>query len=206
MGDASPELTATPARVAFVLPASWVRLDLDSRTRGPAIARLVGDRLGDESGLVARRRELTAALRAAVREAAAAGAMYAAVLTAAVEGTALRAAFTASLVGLAEPAGQAGDPTADARALADLLAGTGERSETELPLGPAAQLVTEEQSTYGEATAATVVVQYAVRTPPGATPDPSALVLSFSTPDLPRRAQLLDVFAGIAAAARWRPA
>jgi hypothetical protein len=136
---------AGPVDFRILTPANWYVLDLNPNTRTASIARLVEQRFGptDDPRLVQARRELTALLRGAARDAAEHGAVYAALMDALVEGTALSASLLA-VVGPA-PLDEDGNVVTDPAALsATLLAGelataAGIAAGDE-PLGSAGQL------------------------------------------------------------------
>jgi hypothetical protein len=88
---------AGPVDFRILTPANWYVLDLNPGTRNSSIARLVEQRFGpvDDPRLVQARREMTALLRGAARDAADNGAVYAALMDALVEGTALSASLLA---------------------------------------------------------------------------------------------------------------
>jgi hypothetical protein len=124
--DQAPGRPARAAPVDFriLTPANWYVLDLNPDTRTGSIAQLVERRFGrtDDPRLVQARRELTALLRGAARDAADNGAVYAALMDALVEGTALSASLLA-MVGPA-PLDEDGNVVTDPAALsATLLAG-----------------------------------------------------------------------------------
>jgi hypothetical protein len=137
-------IAGAPADFRILTPANWYVLDLNPATRTAAIARLVERRFGptDDPRLVQARRELTALLRSAARDAADNGAVYAALMDALVDGTAL----SASLLAVVGPApldadGNAvTDPAAlSATLLAGELAGVAEAAITgDSPGGPVA--------------------------------------------------------------------
>jgi hypothetical protein len=113
-----------PADFRILTPANWYVLDLNPTTRTASIARLVEQRFGptDEPRLVQARRELTALLRGAARDAADNGAVYAALMDALVDGAALSASLLA-VIGPA-PVDEDGNVVTDPAALsATLLAG-----------------------------------------------------------------------------------
>lgn len=121
---AGPPAPGPPVDFRILTPANWYVLDLDPATRTASIARLVEQRFGptDDPRLVQARRDLTALLRGAARDAADNGAVYAALMDALVEGTALSASLLA-VVGPA-PVDEDGDVITDPAALsAVLLAG-----------------------------------------------------------------------------------
>jgi hypothetical protein len=112
---------ARPVDFRILTPANWYVLDLNPVTRTSSIARLVEQRFGptDDPRLVAARRELTALLRGAARDAADNGAVYAALMDALVDGTALSASLLA-VVGPA-PRDEDGNVLTDPAALSATL-------------------------------------------------------------------------------------
>ncbi|HVQ96386.1 MAG TPA: hypothetical protein VMU51_35535, partial [Mycobacteriales bacterium] len=113
-----------PADFRILTPANWYVLDLNPTTRTASIARLVEQRFGptDDPRLVQARRELTALLRGAARDAADNGAVYAALMDTLVDGAALSASLLA-VIGPA-PVDEDGNVVTDPAALsATLLAG-----------------------------------------------------------------------------------
>jgi hypothetical protein len=116
--------TTPPADFRVLTPGNWYVLDLNPATRTASIARLVEERFGraDDPRLVQARRELTALLRGAARDAADSGAVYAAMMDALVGDTALSASLVA-VIGPA-PLDDDGNAVTDPAALsATLLAG-----------------------------------------------------------------------------------
>jgi hypothetical protein len=105
-----PEATATgagPVRFRLLTPDNWYVLDLDPVTRNASIGRLVQRRFGraDDPRLLQARRDLTALLRGAARDAADNGAIYAALMDLLVaDDTGEPTALSASLVVVAAPA------------------------------------------------------------------------------------------------------
>jgi hypothetical protein len=110
-----------PADFRLLTPGNWYVLDLNPVTRTASIARLVEDRFGatDDPRLVQARRELTALLRGAARDAADAGAVYAALMDALVDNTALSASLVA-VIGPA-PVDEDGNVVTDPAALSATL-------------------------------------------------------------------------------------
>lgn len=110
-----------PRDFRLLTPANWYVLDLAPATRAASIARLVEERFGrtDDPRLVQAKRELTALLRGAARDAERNGAIYAALMDTLVAGVALSASLIA-VVGAA-PADEHGNPVTDPAALSALL-------------------------------------------------------------------------------------
>jgi len=122
-GDPSPDSDAPtgPRDFRILTPDNWYVLDLNPATRNSSIARLVEHRFtgADEPRLVQARRELTALLRGAARDAADSGAVYAALMDALVENVGLSASLLA-VVGAA-PVDDDGNIVTDVEALSTLL-------------------------------------------------------------------------------------
>jgi hypothetical protein len=189
-----------PVSLRLTTPGSWLHIDLDPRTRSGSLARLVGDRLGDPASddpeRAILRRDLTAMLRGFARDAAAAGAVYAAMLLENVDGAPLQVSLIASYATVPEGGSVA----------AALAAPAGSVVQHQLPLGAGIRLVAKTEipaSTIGSddesAGTQALQVQYGVPVPGQA----SALVLSFSSPQVANDDALLELFDAIAADARW---
>jgi hypothetical protein len=98
---------AGPVRFRLLTPDNWYVLDLDPVTRNGSIGRLVERRFGrtDDPRLVQARRDLTALLRGAARDAADNGAVYAALMDLLVaDDTGEQVALSASLIAVVAPA------------------------------------------------------------------------------------------------------
>jgi hypothetical protein len=124
--DAAAGAGPTPVRFRIMTPDNWYVLDLDPITRNASIGRLVERRFGraDDPRLVQARRELTALLRGAARDAADNGAVYAAMMDFLVTTeTGEQVALSASLVVVAAPAPKDddGNVVAETAALSVLL-------------------------------------------------------------------------------------
>jgi hypothetical protein len=205
-----------PSSLRLTTPGSWLPIDLDPRTRTGSLARLVSDRLGDPAGddaeRAAARRELIAALRGFVRDAAETGAVHAAILVEQIAGAPIQLSLMASYAKLPpadEPDGtQPGrpdqgptqsstvdidDPASTGRLATSLADAVGELTDCVLPTGPAVRLVSTPSDPEQ------LLVQYAVAVPGQDT----ALVLSFGSPQTARREALLGLSEAIARDARW---
>jgi hypothetical protein len=102
-----PEAATGPVRFRLLTPDNWYVLDLDPVTRNGSIGRLVEQRFGrtDDPRLVQARRDLTALLRGAARDAADNGAVYAALMDLLVADDAgEQVALSASLIAVVAPA------------------------------------------------------------------------------------------------------
>jgi hypothetical protein len=199
---------------AFILtvPANWCRLDLDPRTRAETIARLVEERIGAGPGqeMRAARRELTAVLRRYARQAASRGAVYAALMDQEVEGLSLSASL---LVAVGEaPRDAAGRPVLDPAELGRIMSGLDDSrpAATDRPpadlfetrVGTAARLRRTTDSGFADTDGRAVVTaetQYFVPVPG----TDKVLALTFSTPSLPARQALEELFDAIAGTLDW---
>ncbi len=201
-----PEFTLT-------LPANWCQLDLDPRTRTETIARLVEERIGTAPDQAMRdaRRELTALLRRYARQAASHGAIYAALMDQEVGGRSLSASL---LVAVGEaPRDAAGAPVLDPVELGRImsgLAGAGDPAAADRPpadlvetrAGTAARLRRTTDSGVAGTDGSTVVTaetQYFVPVPG----TDKVLALTFSTPNLPARQALEELFDAITGTLDW---
>lgn len=191
--------TAAPAGVVLTTPGQWLRLDLDPETRSASLAKLVGERLGDDPSLLDERRELTAALRGFARDAVRSGAIYAAVMLDLMDDVPVQASLIASYASTPRT-DEASDPV---DGLVRALAGGADSAEVDriaLRLGDGCRLVTMCEAPYGDGTRTpTLVAQYVVAVPGGR----QALLLSFSSPNTAHREAMLGLFDAIAQGARW---
>ena len=207
------EPAGTPPEFTLTVPVNWCQLDLDPRTRAETIARLVEERFGAAPGQELReaRRELTAMLRRYARQAASRGAVYAALMYQEVEGLSLSASL---LVAVGEaPRDAAGRPVLDPAALGRIMSGLADAGAPaaadrppadlfETPAGTAARLRRTTDSGFAGTDGRTVVTaetQYFVPVPG----TDKVLALTFSTPNLPARQILEELFDAIAGTLAW---
>lgn len=194
--------TAAPAGLVLTTPGPWLRLDLDPQTRSASLAKLVGERLGDDAALLDERRELTAALRAFARDAVRSGAIYAAVMLDLLDDVPVQASLIASYAATPPATTEGADPL---DGLVRALAGDADSAEVDriaLRLGDGCRLVTMCEAPYGDGTRTpTLVAQYVVSVPGSR----QALLLSFSSPNIAHREAMLGLFDAIAQGARWAP-
>jgi hypothetical protein len=220
--------TAGPVRFRLLTPDNWYVLDLDPTTRNASIGRLVEERFGrtDDPRLVQARRDLTALLRGAARDAADSGAIYAALMDLLVaDGSGEPVALSASLVAVVAPAPTDADgnvltdPAALAVAmiageLAEVMADESEVDSerpseeddrpqvVELPTGAAVRL-----SRIGDSgpiggsggNVPSVQVQYFLPVPDSE----QILILTFGTPNRNLRTEFEELFGQIAGSLSW---
>ena len=197
------------------VPANWYPLDLDPRTRTATIAELVEQRLGgDDSPMVQHVRDaLTGMLRSYARQAAGHGAIYAALMDQVVDGMAISASLVVA-VGDA-PRNAAGEPVLDPVSLGQALIDgeptgaadpdLGGRSNPDMvatPAGAAVRLRRTIDSGFAGSdgqTVATAESQYFVPVPG----TDKVLAMTFSTPNLPVRDTMDELFDTIAGTLRW---
>src|SRR5215475_8009421 len=210
-GAAEP--AGTPPEFTLTVPANWCQLDLDPRTRTATIASLVEERIGTgpDPALHEARRELTAMLRRYARQAASRGAVYAALMDQEVEGVSLSASL---LVAVGEaPRDAAGRPVLEPAELGRIMTGLADDSDpaaadrqpaelVETRAGIAARLRRTTDSGVAGTDGHTVVTaetQYFVPVPG----TDKVLALTFSTPNLPAREILEELFDAIAGTLGW---
>lgn len=210
-----------PVDFRLLTPANWYVLDLNPATRSGSLARLVESRFGatDDPRLVQARRELTAVLRGAAREAEESGAVYAALMDTMISDVALSASVLA-VVGPA-PTDDDGNVVTDPRALSATLlaaeltsivdsatgtppeAGDDSAEIVELPAGPAVRLRratdTGLAGSTGE-TAKAAETQYFLPVPRS----DQLLVLTFATPNVDFRTDFDELFDRIAETVEWQ--
>jgi hypothetical protein len=225
-----PEAAAAgigPVRFRLLTPDNWYVLDLDPVTRNASIGRLVERRFGktDDPRLLQARRDLTALLRGAARDAADNGAIYAALMDLLVaDDTGEPTALSASLVAVAAPAptDPDGNVLTDPAALAvAMLAGElaalsdvddataagqsdveGRPEVVELAAGPAVRLsrIGDSGPVGGSgAGVSSVQVQYFLPVPDSE----QVLILTFGTPNRNLRAEFEELFGQIAGSLSW---
>jgi hypothetical protein len=128
-------------QLGVMLPAKWIRVDLDPETRAEAHAAIVAERGGPALEQGATEADLTGLLEGVALTARAAGGIYAAFYSDVLGGRQVAASLVISVI---EASGAPPPPDADAATLAaslrNLLAGEGETDVRELPVGPAVRL------------------------------------------------------------------
>jgi hypothetical protein len=191
------------AELGVMLPAKWIRVDLDPETRAASHAAIVAERGGPALEQGATEAGLAGLLEGVARAARAAGGVYAAFYSDVLGGRQVAASLVISVV---EATGAPPPPEADTATLAaslrNLLAGEGEAEVRELPVGPAVRLRRQSNAPVpggGASTAPVMNVRYVVPLP-GLR---RLAVLEFSTPNLALGDAFADLFDTIAASFSW---
>jgi hypothetical protein len=195
---------------SITVPETWFEIDVDPATRSASINELVRARTRGVPALAARRDEISQVLRAAAREAAAAGAVYCGVMVEAVEGTGLTASVTVSLLPAADGAVRLDTAGAIAATLSEKRARTPDDTWTrvtvaELPrVGPAARStgVEDVEMPDGSGWIRATLMQTFVPAPGGE----GVALISCSSPNIVLVEPLHDLFDAVTGTFQFLPA
>lgn len=175
-------MTAPPAGVEVATPGDWVELDLDQLADPALAAALVDDRVDAVDGLAAHRDDLVDVFTRAGEQARGAGVVFAAMLADERGGSPLLASLT--LLAFVPADGDGGGEPID------------------LACGPARRLEEVHRAALAGDTGelAVLIVRYLVPVPGTDT----VSVLSFSSPTIRHRGELVPTFHAIADSLRFR--
>jgi hypothetical protein len=190
-------ISETGPLVTVCVPATWSVLDLDPRTRGGSIARLVDDKVGGGPDLQPARRRMMDGLEKAIVTAVGRGAVLGYVLlTSGGEKVATASLF----VSLVDATGAPGGEVPGSEAAVALAARVGGEVR-ELPVGPAIRVRRRESVALDEGGSPSDVeiVQWYALHGSGR----RLALLTFSTPNVGVAREFGEVFDLVAATLRW---